>query len=160
MSMDPQAHRSIPFGTIVLQTIACALYVTMLANVRFSAGGGDASVGQAIAELSFILLLWITLALLLLVSGVMGEMPRRAGFLSLLLVPLSGVATVAAIDLCSRHSRSAIIFPVLLPLLIAFYAAWARFPKLRAALPEKNVSVVVWGLIAGLSVAALFAAAV
>jgi hypothetical protein len=160
MSMDAPARRSVPFGTIILQAIACVLYVTMLANVRFSAGGGDAIVGEAIAELFLILLLWITLALLLLVSAVMGQMPRWAGFLSLFLVPFSGVAAVAAIDLCSRHSHLAIIFPVLLPLLITFYAAWARFPKLHAVLPEKDVSYVVWGSIAGLSVIAMFAASV
>jgi len=159
MSMDSPAHRSIPFGTILLQALACVLYVTMLANVRFSAGGGDAVVGEAIAELLFILLLWVTLALLLIASAVMGQMPRWAGFLSLLLIPLSGVATVAAIDLCSRHARWAIVFPILLPLLIAFYAAWARFAKLHAAFPAKDISFVVWALIAVLSVAALLAAA-
>ena len=161
MSMDsPAPPRSIPFGTIVLQVLACVLYVTMLANVRFSAGGGDAVVGEAIAELTLTFFLWITLALLLIVGAVMGQMPRWVAVLSFFLIPLSGVAAVTAIDMCSRHFVWPILFPIVLPLLIVFYAAWARFPKLHAALPAHDISIVVWGLIFVLSSAALIFALV
>jgi hypothetical protein len=160
MSTESQAPRSIPGGTILLQALACILYVTMLANVRFSAGGGDAVIGEAIAELTFIFFLWVTLALLLIVSAVMGQMPRWVAVLSFLLIPFSGLATVTAIDMCSRHFVWPILFPVLLPLLIVFYAAWARFPKLHAAFPANDISIVVWGLIFVLSSAALIVALV
>ena len=47
----------------------------------------------------------------------------------------------------SRHAAWALLFPALLPLLIAFYALWARFPRLHARLPDPMTSVVVWGAV-------------
>ena len=64
-------------GTIILIVLAAALYVAMLSTVSFSAGGGDAAMGAAIASFMFTVALWIVLALLITVAAVMGEMPRR-----------------------------------------------------------------------------------
>lgn len=79
--------------------------------------------------------------------------------LAVILVPLSGVATFAAIDMCSRDMRWAIVFPAVLPLLIVFYALWARLPRLQALLPAERTSVAIWASVFFLSIASLALAA-
>lgn len=132
----------------------------MLGSISFSAGGGDASFGKAIASLFFTVGLWISLAVLLAVGGVMGEMPRWAVFIAVFLVPLAGAATFTAIDMCSRHIKWAIVFPIALPLLVAGYAIWIRTPQCRAAISAETMSAAVWALVLVLSMAALLTASI
>ena len=153
-------QRSIPFGTILLLAVACGFYVAMLGSISFSTGVGDASFGQAIASLLFTAALWIALAVLLTAAGMMGEMPRWVAFVALFLLPLAGIATFTAIDMCSRHIKWAIVFPIVLPPLVAGYAVWTRFPACRAAIPAEPMSAAVWALVLVLSGTALLAASV
>jgi hypothetical protein len=146
-------------GTIILIVLASVLYVAMLSTVSFSAGGGDAAMGEAIASFMVTVALWIVLALLITVAAIMGEMPRRIVVIGALLVPLAGVTTFVAIDACSRHIKWAVIGPVLLPLLIASLAVVARFAKLRTAFPGDGFSFAVCSAIAVLSLVLLVAAA-
>jgi hypothetical protein len=146
-------------GTVLLIVLAAALYVAMLSTVSFSAGGGDAAMGKAIASFMLTVALWIVLALLVGTAAIMGEMPRRIVIISALLVPLAGVTTFVAIDACSRHIRWAVIGPVLLPLLIASLAIVARFAKFRAVWPGDGFSFAVGSSIAVLSLVLLVAAA-
>lgn len=146
-------------GTIILIVLASALYVAMLSTISFSAGGGDAAMGEAIASFMFTVALWIVLALLVAVAAIMGEMPRRIVVISALLVPVAGVTTFVAIDACSRHMKWAVIGPVLLPLLIASLAIVTRFAKSRAALPDDRFSFAVCSSVAVLSLVLLVAAA-
>lgn len=160
MPTEPEQRRSVPFGTIVVLAIACALYLAMLSSISFSAGRGDASFGQAIASLFFTTGVWIALAVLLIVAGVVGEMPRWAAMIAVILLPLAGVATFVAIDMCSRHIKWAVVFPVILPLLVAIYAVWLRTAKLRAAISAEVMSTAVWALVLILSLAALLTASI
>ena len=153
-------QRSVPFGTLLLLAVACGFYVAMLGSISFSTGVGEASFGQAIASLFFTLGLWVALAFLLIAAGLMGEMPRWVAFLAMFLLPLAGVATVTAIDMCSRHIKWAIVFPIVLPLLVAVYALWVRFPAFRAAIPGEAMSAVIWALVLVLSGAALLTASI
>jgi hypothetical protein len=98
------------------------------------------------------LFLWGALALLLVAGGIMGEMPRWAAILACFALPLSGVGAFIAIDMMSRHAHWALLFPALLPLLIALYAMWARFPRLHARFPARITSAVLWGAILVLSI--------
>jgi hypothetical protein len=100
------------------------------------------------------------LAILVAVGGVMGDLPRWAGIAAVFLLPLSGVATFVAIDMCSRRIKWAIAFPVVLPLLIALDAVWTRMPRFQAAMSAKWMSTGLWGLVFVLSVAALWAASI
>ena len=153
-------QRSIPFGTLLLLAVAGFLYVATLASISFSTGVGDASFGQALASFFVTAGLWIALAALLIAAGLMGGMPRWAAFVAVFLLPLAGVATVTAIDMCSRHIKWAIVFPIVLPLLVAVYAMWARFPALRAAIPGEPMSAAIWALVLVLSGAALLTASI
>ena len=159
--MTVQAQqRSIPFGTILLLAITCVFYVAMLGSISFSTGVGDASFGQAIASLFFTTGLWIALAVLLIAAGVIGEMPRWVGFVAVFLLPLAAAATFTAIDMCSRHIKWAVVFPIVLPLLVAVYAVWIRFPAFRAAIPGESMSAAIWALVLVLSGAALLTASI
>ena len=158
MSTDFPPQRSVPFGTIMVLAITFALYAAMLSSISFSAGGGDAAFGKAIASLFFTVGLWIALAVLLAVGGLMGKMPRSAAIVAVFAIPLAGVATFVAIDMCSRHIKWAVAFPIVLPLLVALYALWARVPRFRVAVAATPMSIGVWGLVLVLSAAALLAA--
>jgi hypothetical protein len=153
-------RRPVPFGTILLLALAGALYIAMLATTSFSSGGGDAAFGQAMASLTITIGLWIVLAILVVVGGILGEMPRSAAIAAVFLLPLSGVATFVAIDMCSRHIKWAILFPAILPLLIALAAVWARIPPFRAAVSIRRMSLSLWSLVLLLSVVALVAASI
>ena len=67
---------------------------------------------------------------------------------------------MVAIDMCSRHIKWAIVFPVALPLLLAAYALWARLPRLRAAIPAEPMSTATWTLVLVLSGTALLTASI
>jgi hypothetical protein len=159
MPTDTQP-RSIPFGTLLLCAVVGGFYTAMLAHIRFSAGGGDAVIGEAIAMLMLTVALFIALALLVISVGVMGHMGKGPVIAAFILIPTAGVATVTAIDACSRHIHSAVVFPVLLPLLIALYALTVRFPGLRGHIPPERISAAAWGLVFVLSVLAMMQAAV
>ena len=110
----------------MLLAIAAVLYGLMLANAMYQpSGGGEASLEAAIEGLFVTAGLWIVLAIMVVVGAVQGTMPGWAGGLAGILVPASGVANFTAVDMCSRHMPWAIVIPILLAPLIAFYAFWA-----------------------------------
>jgi len=156
--MSDTARRTIPVGTYVVLALASGLYVAMLLNVQVPAGGGEARIANAYQVLFLTLWLWVALAALLVVCGVMGEMPHWVMVVPFFLHPLSGVAAFVAIDMAERHGWT-IIFPVLLPPIIALYAVWARLPQLRTKFPAKPTSLIAWIAILVLSILALVAAA-
>jgi len=148
----PVKLRSVPYGALALLVVAAVLYVALLANAAPPAGGGEDRIGEAYAGFFLTLSLWIVLALLLLVGGLMGRMPRWAAVCALVLHPLSGIAAFVALDAVSRNIGGAMLFIVLLPPLIAGYALWARLPQLHEAYPPRPVSLAVWSAVALLTV--------
>ena len=160
MSISSSPRLSWPIGLLVLLAIAAVLYGLMLANAMYQpSGGGEASLEAALEGLFVTAGLWIVLAIMVVVGAVQGTMPGWAGGLAGILVPVSGVANFTAVDMCSRHMPWAIVIPILLAPLIAFYAFWAGWPKLQAALPAERTSVAVWASIFVLSAATFVLAA-
>jgi hypothetical protein len=147
---------TIPIGMIVLLATAGCFYVAMLLNMR-SSSTGEAVVGNAVGWLFFTAGLWIALTAALVAGGAAGTMPRPA--LWIVLQPLAGAALLVSGDFYSRHRSLPPFEPVILPLLIAFYALWARLPALQARLPSKSTSHVVWCAVAGISIVSLIVAA-
>ena len=158
MPIETVQPKGPPIGTIVLLVLACGLYFAMLASISFSAGGGDAAFGDAVASFLAVVALWVVLAALLIAAAVVGQMPRWSAVAAFILVPFSGVAAFVAIDMCSRHIKPAVIVPAILPLLIVAYAMWARWPKLHTSFPVMAVSGVTWGLVFLVSLATDLAA--
>ena len=160
MSMPSPTQRSWPIGLLVLLAVAGVLYGLMLANALYQpSGGGEASLEAALEGLFVTAGLWIVLVIMVIVGAVQGTMPGWAGGLAGILIPASGVANFTAVDLCSRHMPWAIVVPILLAPLIAFYALWAGWPRLHAALPAERTSVAVWASIFVLSAATFVLAA-
>jgi hypothetical protein len=160
MSISSLPQRSWPVGLLVLLAVAIPLYGLMLANaVTQPSGGGEAGIEAALEGLFLTAGLWIVLVIMIIVGAVRGTMPGWAGGLAGILLPASGVANFTAVDLCSRHMPWAIVVPILLAPLIAFYAFWAGWPKLQAALPAERTSVAVWASIFVLSAATFVLAA-
>ena len=95
--------RSAPYGVIALLAVAIGLYVAVLANSVPASGGGEERISQAYAAFFLTLWLWIVLALLLLVGGIMGQMPRWAAISAIFLHPLAGLVAFVALDAVSRH---------------------------------------------------------
>jgi glycopeptide antibiotics resistance protein len=143
----PIQLRSWPFGLIALALIAGALLVLLMGNSLYKpAGGGESLMAQAFEALFIAFALWIVLVAMLVLGGVMGGMPRWAAWLAIVLVPMAGIADVTAVDMCSRHMEWAVVVVALLPLLIAFYAFWARL-RFKSAPPGERTSALVWGAV-------------
>jgi hypothetical protein len=124
-----------------------------------SSGPGDRVVGAAFLALFITGGLWVVLAILLVIGGVMGAMPGRVGWSAVALVPLADVASFVALDMVSRRVTAGIVVPVFLPALVAFYAMWTRMKQLRGRFPVGSISIAVWGLIAVISIVGLASAA-
>ena len=146
------------FGALLLIGIAL-LWIGLIPSVFHPNSSDAAGNGMAEAfEAIFAILIWIMLAILLTIAGVKGEMPAWARALAVLLVPASGVAAVVAgaiipgLQRLHVDARWLVIVPALVPPLLIFYALWAYYPSIRAAVPAGVAGGVVWVLVAILSV--------
>ena len=156
MSAPAQPLRAAaPLGLFLLLAVAAALYLLLLVNCTGPIGGGEAAFADAFAALALTAGLWIVLAAMLVIAAIPGAMPRWAAVLAFFVVPLSGIAAFIAIDMVSRRIGWAIVFPAALPPLLAFYALWARLPRLHATLPAQQTSLAIWGVVVGLTAAPL-----
>jgi len=138
----------------MLMAVTGGLYLWLMVSLTGPAGaGGEAAMTQALEAFFLTVFLWVALAVLLIACGIMGEMPRWAAILAVVALPLSGVGAFTAIDMMSRHAAWALVVPALLPLLLGFYAMWARFPRLHSALPARITGIAVWAAVLFLSLA-------
>jgi hypothetical protein len=132
----------LPGRAIILLVVAGVLYVAMLMTVRTSANG-DAAFGAAVAWFFYTAALWLALTILLLVGAGEGRMPRKAASSLILLQPLAAAALIVSGDFYSRHRHLAPLEPALLPLLIAAYAVWARFPSKNGSTNTGPLSIMI-----------------
>jgi hypothetical protein len=133
---DQTASPGFAWGTTVLLVIASLLYIAFLANL-FGLRGGDAmGRGMAMGFAAVIgLLLWLVLASLFAVAIFKGQMPSYAVAAAIVLLPLSAIAAASATGLYGdRYGDWLLIVPIALPLMLALYGLWARFPPLHEAL--------------------------
>jgi hypothetical protein len=124
-----------------------------LTSLDSSDAAGNA-MAQAFTALQ-VIIVWILLAIVVLLCWAKGRMPAWAGLAALLLVPGSCIAAFGALDLLSHPNVPPFAWPVLAiaapaPLIVAF-CLWAITPPLRARLPEKPVSIGVWGAVLAVS---------
>jgi hypothetical protein len=137
-----------PIGTFVLLAIACVLYLGMLGSLS---GLNDTdAMGRGLAlgfGAIFGVALWLVLAVLLLVAAINGRMPGADKIGAAILLPLSAIAASVAIDLYGNRADWAFAVPLLLPLLIMFYALWARMPSLQAKFPPLPTTAITGGMV-------------
>lgn len=154
------SNRSRPIGLLLILAVALALYGLLLAGaLNDPGGGGESRMSAAFEELFLSFALWLVLTLALIVAGITGAMPRWARILAVVLVPTAAVAFLTALDMVSPERPWPLATVALLPLLIGFYALWARLPALHAAFGAERTSTAVWAAVFFLSVATFVMAA-
>ncbi|MCC0006313.1 MAG: hypothetical protein H6872_14750 [Methylobacteriaceae bacterium] len=153
------ANAGRPVGFLIILAMAALAFALLLHDAfRYRAGGGDAVLSAAFTIIYDVLMVWTALVVLTAVAAIQGDMPAGGWIAAIVLLPASGAATAAAIDLATRGGRWALVVPCLLPPLVAAYALWARLPGLRAAVPTKAATYGVWGVVLVLSAIAGYAA--
>jgi len=83
----------------------------------------------------------VTLTAALVAGGIAGTMPCPTFWI--VLQPLAGAALLLSGDFYLRHREIPPFEPMILPLLIASYALWARLRALQARLAARATSCVV-----------------
>ena len=120
--------RGFSMGFFVLSVMAALLYAAMVMNVLTARSSDAAGNGMAVAVgIFFCLALWVVLAILLSMARAHGIVPGWLMACLVVLVPILAIGTCVAIGLYSESGGSIIAVPLGLPLLVALYAAWARF---------------------------------
>jgi lipoprotein NlpI len=150
----PRARRRSPF--LLVLVLAGLFYVGMIVCLADSQSGD--AFGRALAAAFGALLglvAWILLGILLWIAAVKGQMPRLAGVIALVLLPLSAVSAAIAIDANSGAAWYLPFLPMLLPPPIAAFAIWARFPALHRSLPPQPTAIVLLGAVLALTIAPL-----
>jgi hypothetical protein len=149
-----------PVALLLLLLVGLVLYGLMLANaVHQVTGGGEARMADAFEALFATTGLWLVLAIMLVVGALTGAIPAWSAVVAVVLIPASAVATFVAIDMCSRNMRWPILYAVVLPALIAFYAFWLAMPRWHNILSLRSASLAVWSLASALCAAAFIQAA-
>jgi hypothetical protein len=144
---------------IVLLVLLALLWVAFLANIGTPDTSDAAGNAMSRAFAAFLaVVVWLVIAVLLIIAGIKGEMPAWTAAAAFILVPVSAWAAALTGDLLQdfRHlhirGQWLIVMPVLVPLLLVFFALWAYLPSWRAAIPAGVAGGVVWGLVLILSV--------
>ena len=144
----------------MLLPVALVFYGLLLANAAHEpTGGGESSMAAAYEELFESVALWFVLALMMFVAGLTGSMPRWVKILAVVVVPIAAAAFFTALDMVSSERPWALAVVVLLPILIVFYAFWARLPALHKAFEAERISTAVWAAVFFLSIATFVMAA-
>ena len=148
METRPKPAPKMPIGTFVLLAVAGVLYLAMLGSLsglnETDAMGRGMSLGFGAI---FGVALWLVLAVLLLVAAINGRMPDAGKIGAAILLPLSAIAASVAIDLYGNRADWALAVPLLLPLLIMFYALWMRMPSLQLKLHPLPTTAIIGGLV-------------
>ena len=142
----------------IVLVITVLLWAATVANgvtMRSSDAAGNA-LSHAFGVLMAIAL-FVLMAILLVLAAIRGEMPMWMRIAAVILVPASGAATIAAIELLSQSTewpvRWPLAIPVLAPALLVAMALWGYIPSVRAVAPAPVVGTVAFGALALLSVA-------
>jgi hypothetical protein len=121
--------------------------VATLSDLGHSDAAGNA-LDAAFTAIELIVL-WGLLAVITIIAGVAGRMPVPAVFAAFFLIPASGVAAVAALQLLARPQDPPHLLPLIIPaaapILILAFAFWSLLPALRRIVPAWLATTVVWG---------------
>jgi len=154
--MSQEKPSKAPVGSIILLIVAGFLYLAMAGSLSGMNETDAAGRGMAMGfGTIFGAALWLVLALLLLIAAINGAMPTMGKIGAAILLPLSAVAASVAADLYSHRADWAFVIVLVLPLLIAGYALWARVPALHPALPPLQTTALLGSVVVLLCLASL-----
>ncbi len=149
--MEPKkVFTGAPVAVSVLRLLAVLCWLVSVATLSDLAGSDAAgnACSQAFAAIELVVL-WGLLIVITILAGVAGDMPRGAIVAAFFLVPGSGVAAMAALELLSRPQDPPHLLPLIIPagapLLILAFAFWALLPPVHAKIPAGLASGVAWG---------------
>jgi hypothetical protein len=153
-------------GVIALGSVLSLLIFLVwafLLNSLTDLNGGDPA-GSALAQgytALAILILWALLAGLAIIAVVRGPMPPAAALAALLLIPSSGWAAIAALDLLARPQFAPFYWPMIIPAgvppLVVSFCFWTLLPipALHRSIPAYTAAGIAWGGVLILSLAIL-----
>src|SRR5437773_7483083 len=122
-------------GLSLLILLLWALLLGSLTELTGSDPAGNA-LSRAFGALA-IIVLWALLAGLAIVAFVRGVMPQAAALAALTLIPASGWAAMAALELLAQPHLPPfywpIIVPAVVPPLVVSFCFWTLLPALRRA---------------------------
>lgn len=140
---------------LVLSVVLWAATVANTVTIKSSDAAGNA-LSHAFGVLMAIAL-FVLLAILLTLAAVRGVMPVWMRIAAVVLVPASGAATIAAIEIMSQGTEWPVRWPLLIPAaapgLLIILALWTALPSVRGLAPAAVVGGVALGGLVLLSVA-------
>ena len=159
MSTTPNASRVMMTASFtVLLAITALLWAGTVANaitIRSSDAAGNA-LSHAFGVL-MVIALFVLLGIVVILAAVRGSMPVWMRLAAIVLIPASGAATVAAIEVLSQQTewpvRWPLVVPILAPAAVIALALWASVQALRGAASAGVVGATLFGLLAILSLA-------
>jgi hypothetical protein len=147
MATNPKGALVASIIISVLILLVWILQVASLSGLGHSDAAGN-GMAQGFTALE-IILLWVLLAILLLLTGVVGRMPWPAAVAAVVLLPVSGVAAMTALDLLADNDAPPYLWPIIMPALVppivVGFAFWTLLPGLRSAIPATLATVAAWG---------------
>jgi len=155
--MMDAAPQPVPKALLLLGAVALLPYGVLLLAWFGPQLRGDAVAGEAFRLLLIMVLLWLLLGMMLFLGHAGGAMPRCIAWLAWIVVPLSPPALLLADDAAAtRPIAHAGI--VLLPLLFALYALWARLASWQRRIPPGAAAALAWGPAGAITLLGLAAA--
>ena len=138
---------------LVLAFVSWIIVISCASSMHESDRAGNAMT-QGFMFL-FAIAQWIMLAIVILTALFKVDMPFWAKTSACILVPIACAASFGTLNMLASEEHAGgwlLTVPILTPPLVAFYAIWAFVPRLHSAVPLNIAGVVVWSVVAILSV--------
>jgi len=133
-----------PIVLMLLTVPAALLHGALAMAVLDQRWTGPAGLAHGDFILLVMFYLWLLLGIMLVAGNTGGGFSRGIGFLAAAVVPVSAVALLLATE--TEGTRLiGLSGLLLLPVLYAAYAWWARLPALRQVIPAGRANAIVWG---------------
>jgi hypothetical protein len=143
----------------LLILLSWAFVLNSLTDLNGSDPAGNA-LTQGFTALA-IFILWALIAVLAIIAVVRGPMPLAAALAALLLIPASGWAAIAALDLLARPQFAPFCWPMIVPAavppLVVAFCFWTLLPvpALHRRILANTAAGIAWGAVLILSLAIL-----
>ena len=157
MTVTPRLSGRSIAAAIILGALAGLIWLVQIATLSDLTGSDPAGNGLAQAfAAAEIVVLWLLLAVLVVIAGVAASVPSSLILPGVVLLPMSGIAALAALGLLTEPDTPPFLWPLIVsvavPPLIVLLCIWALLPPPRATVPGRVVAALVWGGTAALSV--------
>ncbi len=136
----------------VLSLLIFMVWAALVATLSSLGDSDPAGNGLEEAFAGFeIIVVWILLAILLVVTGVLGVMPWPQGVAAaVVLLPASGIAALVALGLLADRVTPPFLWPIVVPAvvppIVVAFGFWTLLPRLRAVVPARIAVGGAWGI--------------